>query len=271
MKQLKYHVLWPGGNTTAIVTDKIPRKLHAGIANKIMKADPSIEQVGYLEKPRSRSANTRLQMMGGEFCGNATRSAAFFWAWQVRETGGKKVHQVRMEASGLPEILKVAVSTSSADITLPGDFFVSIKKISKGFIVDLRGIRHIILFTKGTMAHAKKMITAHKGKLPAVGVIYSNLRGGRVAIKPLIWVRETDSFVPETGCASGSIAAAIAAYTVQSGKRKTYSVIQPSKIPYQVILKPVRSKSAALASKKPFSEIVIKGRIKYAGVRSITL
>lgn len=74
MKQTtqKVTILYPGGNTTAIVEGIPSSQLERRRINDvIMKQYPKVEQVGFLDR-----SLPRLQMAGGEFCGNATRSAA---------------------------------------------------------------------------------------------------------------------------------------------------------------------------------------------------
>ena len=76
----------PGGNDTALVLKKdfSPEEKKA-INDEILENDKSIEQVGFVEKGKE----PELQMSGGEFCGNATRSAASYYL--NGETGKIKV------------------------------------------------------------------------------------------------------------------------------------------------------------------------------------
>lgn len=251
----KYYKLWPGGNTTALVTGHdFPRSEYARIANEIIKADPEIEQVGFMEKPEG-TADTRLQMMGGEFCGNATRSAAFFWLAQngmLPTASAKKT--VKIEASGARETLTVEVSENSADLELPGDFFVSISKVDEGFKVDLEGIRHIIIEGSPENYDTATLIKKYGDNLPAVGIIYSNFQNHTVVTQPFIWVRETNTLIAETGCASGSIAASIAGHHQHNGRN--FEIVQPSGESYQVELKEENGK---------FTAIVLKGSVKQIG------
>lgn len=66
-------ILNPGGNITGLVSG-IPssRSRRKFINDAVMKRFPQVEQVGFLDM-RGR----RLEMAGGEFCGNATRCAAY--------------------------------------------------------------------------------------------------------------------------------------------------------------------------------------------------
>ena len=67
----------PAGNRTAIVRTPVPAELRAETAAKIMKIQElRAEQVGFEAVPRLGGAG-RLEMMGGEFCGNAARSFGF--------------------------------------------------------------------------------------------------------------------------------------------------------------------------------------------------
>jgi len=66
----------PSGNTTILVLTPLPRAQYAPVTQLLMQETVlAAEQVGFVEKT---AAGSRLQMMGGEFCGNASRSYA---AW----------------------------------------------------------------------------------------------------------------------------------------------------------------------------------------------
>lgn len=68
---------YPGGNPTFIAFNKQIQPEGYSDAGKIVMADfPHFEQGGFLNPSHSGDAAIRLQMSGGEFCGNASRSAA---------------------------------------------------------------------------------------------------------------------------------------------------------------------------------------------------
>lgn len=73
---ISYTKIDPAGNITVIVDSFVPREQQSRVASELMKLDNSVEQVGFLEKPDDPCCAVRLQMMGGEFCGNASLSAA---------------------------------------------------------------------------------------------------------------------------------------------------------------------------------------------------
>lgn len=73
---ISYTKIDPAGNITVVVDSFVPREQQSRVASELMKRDVTVEQVGFLEKPDDPCCAVRLQMMGGEFCGNASLSAA---------------------------------------------------------------------------------------------------------------------------------------------------------------------------------------------------
>ena len=100
--EYSYYKIDPTGNITAIVETSAERNKQSRIAGLIMTADTTIEQVGFLEKPQGEAA-VRLQMMGGEFCGNASISAAALMACKSGIDSGN----ITLEVSGADEPLCV--------------------------------------------------------------------------------------------------------------------------------------------------------------------
>ncbi|MCR5829626.1 MAG: hypothetical protein K6F93_04650, partial [Lachnospiraceae bacterium] len=91
---LKYYVLDPTGNITILAEGNVPAEERGAVAAKLMEKEPAAEQVGFISYGQARvdrtdaghaageenrgagHADITLQMAGGEFCGNATMSAA---------------------------------------------------------------------------------------------------------------------------------------------------------------------------------------------------
>ena len=70
---IKYAICRPGGNDTALVYGSdYTQEQKKCINDAIMKKHSNVEQVGFIDFNKK----PELQMAGGEFCGNATRSAA---------------------------------------------------------------------------------------------------------------------------------------------------------------------------------------------------
>ena len=88
--RIKYSILDPTGNITALVETETEIAMQPAVAAEIMKLHPEVEQVGFVRFDTSGKADVKsgsssagqqlcdgeLRMAGGEFCGNATMSAA---------------------------------------------------------------------------------------------------------------------------------------------------------------------------------------------------
>ncbi|MBI5356887.1 hypothetical protein HZB78_04770 [Candidatus Collierbacteria bacterium] len=101
--KIKITILNPGGNITALVEGanrpNVERKI---INDKILAKFPKVEQVGFIDY-----SPTRLVMAGGEFCGNATRCAAFLTLkgkpgkTDVLISGTKQILRSRIDKQGM--------------------------------------------------------------------------------------------------------------------------------------------------------------------------
>lgn len=251
---LTYHKLWAGGNTTALVETATHRSSYSRSAQHIMKTDPSIEQVGFIEETSSLKTRFRLHMMGGEFCANAARSLAYYIA---QKQGLNKVH---LEVSGFPEELEIKIDKECAEISFPGNFFVRRKPVEEGDLIDLMGIRHIVI-DHGVHYDAQSLIEKYQEDLPAIGIIRTSQHEFGMRIDPLIWVRNTNSFISETACGSGTVAAAISAY-YRNPSQYTFKIVQPSQEKYEVTVVPQGNS---------FQNITLNGLIKYNGKVAVVL
>ena len=79
-RQIRYSILDPNGNITALVESRVSPDEQPSLAAEIMRLHPEVEQVGFV---RFRDGNSvpdgvhaELRMAGGEFCGNASLCAA---------------------------------------------------------------------------------------------------------------------------------------------------------------------------------------------------
>ena len=95
---IRYVTLNPTGNLTCLVLDPVAEKDRGRVTNALINR---CEQVGYLEAPKiyPGCARARLQMMGGEFCGNATMGTAAWLAMQDGLAIGEK-EEIVLEVSG---------------------------------------------------------------------------------------------------------------------------------------------------------------------------
>ncbi len=220
-----------GGNPTAInFGDGYIPSDYARINKELQDKHPEIEQIGFLTY---KDGIPRLEMAGGEFCGNATRSFAALLAEQTPEE-----RSFDFFVSGFPNAIRAEVGKLAE-----GKYFV--KALLRGFeykierkiylgqfvsIVNLGGITHVLLdeskfsFNEETCKSDMKRIKEVLGvDNDAVGVIWMSKSKGKASIKPVVWVKAVDTCYYETSCGSGSIAVGLIGV-----KNKPVDIIQPS-------------------------------------------
>lgn len=226
----------PGGNDTALVFDLIRRELQPEIGTRIQMTYPNIEQVMFVEK--GDVLEYRGQMAGGEFCGNATRAYAYLMAKGAEGT-------FDVEVSGSKDMLPVDVTKTSSRARMPiFSDFNSVKLIEKGMHrVDLQGISYIVLDQNHPLAkkimempndedkkkEAKNILDIYGlSDGPASGVIISRQVGKNIAIEPFVYVRDAGTLYYETGCGSGSTAAALVLSNQIGQSIDCVPILQPS-------------------------------------------
>ena len=222
MRTLRFYKISPGGNATILVLDPVPSLERAEVARLLMDAGHlQAEQVGFLDL---RSRPVRLDMMGGEFCGNACRAAA---AVMVREEvglapdGAELCGELSVSGVERPVRLKVAADGGECWVEMPmpetaaqgGENWTTELEPGIG-LVRLPGITHLCLdeerhpFADDFAAAAAALRSRFGLDGDAVGCIWYKARPV-CTIKPVVWVRSTASTHFETGCGSGSLALAL--------------------------------------------------------------
>ena len=216
---LHYTVIDPTKNITLLVTTPVQRELQSQTATWLLRHEKDAEQVGFLE-PSASGFTPRLQMMGGEFCGNATMGLG---AWLCRRNGLERdvTHSFSLEISGADRLVPCSVTPVShgylatVDMPLPEKIENRIFPTSGGSVqlttVFLPGICHIIAPQELVCrSEAESLLRHWSSDLPgeAVGLIL--LDEARTTIDPLVYVKPTETAVWERGCGSGS--AAVACY-----------------------------------------------------------
>ncbi|MDR0908196.1 MAG: hypothetical protein LBM77_00365 [Spirochaetaceae bacterium] len=226
----------PAGNTTAFIFDAPEDKAERLALCKKLLEGPSqrIEQVGFVsnfpEKPT-------LMMMGGEFCGNATRSLGLLAA---KEQGIKGKAAMQVICSGAKEPVPVNVDTeksfTEASMPLP----LGIEELSQRtqrtqrsqLVVFSQGITHIIV--TDSEANEKNFYAIKSSlcslclcerNIDALGVMFYNPSTN--FMQPVVWVTETDSLVFESSCGSGTAALMVYAAQEMADGEKTLQIRQP--------------------------------------------
>ena len=201
-------VLDPAGNVTAIVCSDVPAAERARVAAQILRLpELGIEQVAFLTAPRS-GGEIRLEMMGGEFCGNALRCAGFYQALRTGAQGKSCVFAEISGADGVqPVMADTAQGTASTVMPLP----LSVQPAGWADVqatrVTFSGITHFVIDCAQPDEALVQRAAAAAPEASAVGAIFLDRAHG--SIKPVVFVRETASCVAENSCASGSVATAV--------------------------------------------------------------
>lgn len=209
-----YIIAAAGGNPTAIRVLPCTESpdWYAEQGGNLMNETASlgVEQAGFLIPGESR-----FEMSGGEFCGNAARAAAMLFS---RFTGAEEgVFQMSGYTGNVRSFVRWE-SDTVANVTCTFDRLpVEVRREQNTDgelqIVDLGGIVHIVI--EGVLPsdyEAQHRALTHRFRLSdrgAVGVCWVERSTDRVTLHPVVWVRAIDSFFYETSCGSGSIAAAV--------------------------------------------------------------
>lgn len=244
-----FSILRPSGNDTALVNGIVEDPAERlRINNMIMEMYPvddeatdmlpRVEQVGFVS---FGDDGNRLMMAGGEFCGNATRSAVF------------------MALDGMPGELEISVSGCSkplrAGIRENGDVWTEMPVLSDlsavrdgntpdELVVSMEGIAHIVKYlapdaeTVGRAElkqRAMELIRSYGlEELPAAGVMFTREKDGVYAIDPIVYVKSIDTLIFESGCGSGSTAVALAQAKKRGVSIVDMPIVQPTGMPIAV-------------------------------------
>lgn len=224
----------PGGNDTALVYANISEtNLRKQINDDVMKIYPNIEQVGFVYIDQNGMLN--LQMAGGEFCGNATRSTAYL-ALQG------KPGNISIKVSGVNDPLNAGV-TENGEAFAQMPVYENLSKVvpdpdRNAWIVSMEGITHYVTFDEkfndlsnpDEVKRKGMQILKQKGldSLSASGVIFTTQQGNKWKIDPVVYVRDIDTLFYETACGSGTTALG-QILALKEGKSITdIPIIQPS-------------------------------------------
>ena len=230
---VRYVILNPSGNLTALVTEWGGAEDEAEITARLMRES---EQVAYLDSPTQPGALARIRLMGGEFCGNAAMAAA---GWLVREQlrPGREM-TVPIEVSGARGVLFCRVrgleNGFEGTVEMPRVTEIRPAEIAGIPVTEVRmeGIVHLIREGREPLAKEKAEALlkafAEKGQEEAAGLLDRNPETGRM--RPLVYVRSSGTLVWESACGSGTAAVgALEAWRKGDGTEET-QVVQPGGI-----------------------------------------
>ena len=216
--QLNYQKYSPTGNITVLVTTPVPRDRQPEVAAWLLRPEVAGgEQAGFVEPPTDPRCAARLQMMGGEFCGNATMSlgamlarnagladgAALSLLLEVSGSAAPVACRIRREGGAwggtvdmpLPEGLEMAtLETDGGPLTAP--------------LVRMPGIAHLILPVAEAPGEAelRRRLPQWNRRIGADALGALTWNADESSIDPLVYVPSAGTLVREHGCGSGSAA-----------------------------------------------------------------
>ena len=221
MKPIRYSIWDPTGNITALVESAVEPSERADIASALMQCFPEAEQVGFVcfDDP----GEPRLDMTGGEFCGNASMCAAALYLLR----GKPQSDRVRISVSGTSKPVTVSLNQTSdgsfdAAVSMPPA--KSIERLDFTFaersetlpVVRMEGVDHIIIRSSSPFFtlledrnSAEKAVREWRRQLasPCLGLMFVDEQSGGTALTPLVYVPGSQTIFWENSCASGTAAA----------------------------------------------------------------
>ena len=207
--KIDYYIINPTGNITVLVKTPVEESLQPSVASKIMEIEPTAEQVGFV-------TDKKLRMAGGEFCGNASLSAAVLYCVENSIDSGT----VDMTVSGAESPVEVNVEKAENDsysgsvvMPFPCSVYSRVFDINgdkKSLdVVDFGSITHIVTEEDFGTVFLNKAIRewCRDLKCECLGIMTLNEKEGTMS--PLVYVPAVNTLFPESSCASGTTAAGI--------------------------------------------------------------
>ena len=230
---ITYNYIDPTGNITILVESDVKAYDHILVADRLMEAESACEQVGFVGK--SDKADTKLEMASGEFCGNATMSAAALFCDEAG--AGKDVETtVRVETAAGIVPVDITPRTEKGKryyegrVKMPIPVGIKSRRFSymdrewELPIVHFDGISHIIALTEEVGFTDDETVDVLKKwwgeiRTPCLGIMLIDEKKRTsdseisVRMRPMVYASGVETCYWESSCASGTTA--LAAYYKQ--------------------------------------------------------
>ncbi len=236
--ELRFVKASPCRNTTVFVEDDIPASARGRVARIVMDEEVlAAEQVGWIVPPSSSDSTLRVEMAGGEFCGNASLALGALAVSRSMQAPGASFF---VECSGADHPLRVRTESAGAGrwrgaVELFPEADISEVRLSAaghtytGAVVRLPGICHLCIESEPFPRPVYEELLGRLAELAdseAYGIIpYRGEGDGRYSIRPFVAVPAAKSYVFEQACGSGSVA--LGHWLRRSEGRKELEIGQP--------------------------------------------
>lgn len=217
--QLQFVKLSPNENMTLLITSTVPREKQFSVANALIAYNHIYaEQAGFLEPPTSPKAQARLQMMAGEFCGNATLSLASY-LFSKRNPQTDDTQTFTLEVSGTVQPVTCTIQKQQkgywGTLHMPLPLWVKDCCYTLGeetytfSTVSFGGIVHILvpaaLWGEDAQTKAEQAAQAWQTQIDADAFGILLFDETKHTLAPLVCVKGA-SLIWERGCGSGTTA-----------------------------------------------------------------
>ena len=206
-KTFNYFRANPCGNITGFVVAPVyPGYRKAYTDCIIEQIDKDVEQVGFIS-PAYEGAPLRMDMMGGEFCANATRAYGLYSAGfydtdglvdiEVYVSGHEGTTDVIADVKNQKAYVALDAPIGRENLTIDGKDCTLIK---------LPGISHLVVEAEEDRDFVDKALEVLKKdhKDEAYGVLFFNKE--KLELIPYVYVEGSETLFRESSCGSGTIA-----------------------------------------------------------------
>lgn len=206
-KTFNYFRANPCGNITGFVVAPVyPGYRKAYTDCIIEQIDKDVEQVGFIS-PAYEGAPLRMDMMGGEFCANATRAYGLYSAGfydtdglvdiEVYVSGHQGTTDVIADVKNQKAYVALDAPIGRENLTIAGKDCTLIK---------LHGISHLVVEGEEDRDFVDKALEVLKKdyKDEAYGVLFFNKE--KLEMIPYVYVEGSETLFREGSCGSGTVA-----------------------------------------------------------------
>lgn len=227
---LRYSIIDPTGNITALVESDVDIGRQPDVARTIMQRHPEVEQVGFVWQQHNNAHDHHfdfcLRMAGGEFCGNATMSASFLCAFRQGLCNDGSTHVLPVSVWGIDHLVETRVTpigleSARTSIHMPGSASIKGTPLTFGSqcvevaVVHTPGISHAIILSntplytmlqEPSLAQAVVRSWCDELGCDGLGLMFVEPSSTVWHLTPLVYVPGADTMFWESSCASGSSA-----------------------------------------------------------------
>lgn len=206
-KTFNYFRANPCGNITGFVVAPVYPGYRKAYTDCIMEQiDKDVEQVGFIS-PAYEGAPLRMDMMGGEFCANATRAYGLYSA-SFYDTDG--LVDIEVYVSGHEGTTDVIADVKNQKAYVALDAPIGREKLTIDgkdcTLIKLPGISHLVVEEEEDKEFVDKALEVLKKdhKDEAYGVLFFNKE--KLEMIPYVYVEGSETLFREGSCGSGTIA-----------------------------------------------------------------